>query len=44
VEIQATAEQDTFSAEQYGQLVGLASGAMKTLFARQREALERAKP
>lgn len=44
VEIQATAEQDAFSAEQYGQLVGLASGAMKTLFARQREALERAKP
>jgi ribonuclease PH len=44
VEIQATAEQDAFSAEQYGQLVALASGAMKTLFAKQREALERAKP
>jgi ribonuclease PH len=44
VEIQATAEKDAFSAEQYGQLVALASGAMKTLFAKQREALERAKP
>jgi ribonuclease PH len=44
VEIQATAEKDAFSADQYGQLVGLAGGAMTTLFARQREALERAKP
>jgi ribonuclease PH len=44
VEIQATAEKDSFSAEQYGQLVALATGAMKTLFARQHEALERAKP
>jgi ribonuclease PH len=44
VEIQATAEKDAFSAEQYAQLVGLAAAAMKTLFARQREALERARP
>jgi ribonuclease PH len=44
VEIQATAEKDAFSADQYGQLVGLANGAMKALFARQREALERARP
>jgi len=44
VEIQATAEKDAFSPEQYGQLVGLAAGAMKMLFARLREALERAKP
>ncbi|HVZ86203.1 MAG TPA: ribonuclease PH [Polyangia bacterium] len=44
VEIQATAEKDAFSAEQYGALVGLATAAMKTLFARQREALERARP
>src|SRR6185369_2977466 len=44
VEIQATAEKDAFSAEQYGQLVALASAAMKTLFARQREAIERARP
>jgi ribonuclease PH len=44
VEIQATAEKDAFSAEQYAALVGLAAGGMKTLFARQREALERARP
>jgi ribonuclease PH len=44
VEIQATAEKDAFSPGQYGELVALASGAMKTLFARQREALERARP
>jgi ribonuclease PH len=43
VEIQATAEKDAFSAEQYGALVGLATGAMKTLVAVQRDALERAK-
>jgi ribonuclease PH len=43
VEIQATAEKDAFSAEQYGELVALAVAAMKTLFARQREALERAR-
>ena len=44
VEIQATAEKDAFSPEQYGQLVALATGAMKTLLARQREAIERARP
>jgi ribonuclease PH len=44
VEIQATAEKDSFSPEQYTQMVALASGAMKTLVARQREALERARP
>jgi ribonuclease PH len=44
VEIQATAEKDAFSAEQYAALVGLAAGAMKTLFAQQREAIERARP
>ena len=43
VEIQATAEKDAFSAEQYAALVGLAAKAMQTLFARQREALERAR-
>jgi ribonuclease PH len=43
VEVQATAEKDAFSAEQYAALVGLASQAMQTLFARQREALERAR-
>src|SRR6185369_3941332 len=44
VEVQATAEKDAFSAEQYTALVGLASQAMQTLFARQRDALERARP
>jgi ribonuclease PH len=44
VEIQATAEKDSFSPAQYGELVSLATGAMKTLVARQREALERARP
>jgi len=44
VEIQATAEKDAFSAEQYGALVALATGAMKTLVARQQEALGRARP
>ena len=44
VEIQATAEKDSFSPEQYGQLVALATGAMKTLLAHQREAIERARP
>jgi ribonuclease PH len=44
VEIQATAEKGAFSAEQYGSLVALAAEAMKTLFARQREAIERARP
>ena len=44
VEIQGTAERDSFSAEEYAQLVALASGGMKTLFALQREALTRARP
>jgi len=44
VEIQATAEKGAFSSEQYGSLVALAAEAMKTLFARQREAIERARP
>jgi ribonuclease PH len=44
VEIQATAEKDAFTAEQYGQLVVLSSTAMKTLFQRQREAIEQARP
>jgi ribonuclease PH len=44
VEIQATAEKDAFSPSQYGELVALASAAMKTLFTRQREALEHARP
>jgi len=44
VEIQATAEKDSFSPAQYGQLVALAMGAMKTLLARQREAIARARP
>jgi ribonuclease PH len=44
VEIQGTAERDSFSAEDYTSLVGLASGGMKTLFALQREALAIARP
>ena len=44
VEIQATAEKDSFSPAQYSELVALAAGAKKTLFAKQREALERARP
>ncbi|SRR6266511_2852766 len=44
VEIQATAEKDAFSADQYKALVALASHGIQTLFARQREALERAQP
>src|SRR5450631_349455 len=44
VEIQATAEKGAFSSEQYGSLVALAAEAMKTLFARQHEAIERARP
>ena len=44
VEIQATAEKVAFSAEQYTALTSLAAGAIKTLFALQREALERARP
>jgi ribonuclease PH len=44
VEIQATAEKDAFSPQQYAALVALAGQAMKTLFARQQEALSRARP
>ena len=44
VEIQGTAERDSFSAEDYASLVALASGGMKTLFALQREALALARP
>ncbi|MEA2698070.1 MAG: ribonuclease [Myxococcales bacterium] len=44
VEIQGTAEKDSFSAEDYAQLVALASLGMKTLFAAQRDALTRARP
>jgi ribonuclease PH len=44
VEIQATAEKDAFSAEQYAALAALVSQGMKTLFAQQQQALERAKP
>ena len=44
VEIQGTAEKDSFSAEEYASLVGLASGGMKTLFALQQDALSRARP
>ena len=44
VEIQGTAERDSFSAEDYANLVALASAGTKTLFALQREALTRARP
>jgi ribonuclease PH len=44
VEIQATAEKAAFTAEQPAALTSLAAGAMKALFALQREALERARP
>jgi ribonuclease PH len=44
VEVQATAEKDAFSADQYAALVTLAAKGTQTLFARQREALERARP
>ena len=43
VEIQGTAEKDSFSAEDYARLVALAAHGMKTLFACQREALARAR-
>src|SRR5436305_6128672 len=42
VEIQATAEKDAFSAEQYAAMVALAAQGLKTPFGVQREALERA--
>jgi len=44
VEIQGTAERDSFSAEDYASLVALASVGTKQLFALQREALTRARP
>jgi ribonuclease PH len=44
VEIQGTAEQDSFSADDYARLVALAATGTKALFALQREALERARP
>ena len=44
VEIQATAEKDAFSPEQYAALVGLAGQGMKALFSCQRAALEHAAP
>jgi ribonuclease PH len=44
VEIQGTAERDSFSAEDYASMVALASAGTKTLFAIQREALSRARP
>jgi ribonuclease PH len=44
VEIQGTAERDSFSAEDYASLVALASAGTKTLFGLQREALARARP
>jgi ribonuclease PH len=44
VEIQGTAERESFSADDYARLVALASGGMKTLFALQADALSRAKP
>jgi ribonuclease PH len=44
VEIQGTAERDSFSAEDYANLVKIASDGMKTLFTMQREALARARP
>jgi ribonuclease PH len=43
VEIQGTAERDSFSAEDYASLVALASAGTKTLFALQKEALSRAR-
>jgi ribonuclease PH len=44
VEIQGTAERDSFSAEDYASLVALAISGTKTLFGLQREALSRARP
>jgi len=44
VEIQGTAEKGSFSAEDYGRLVALASAGTKALFTLQTEALERAQP
>jgi ribonuclease PH len=44
VEIQGTAEKDSFSADDYARMVALATTGTKALFALQREALERARP
>jgi ribonuclease PH len=44
VEIQGTAERDSFSAEDYANLVALAISGTKTLFGLQRDALSRARP
>ena len=44
VEIQGTAERDSFSAEDYASLVALASAGTRTLFGLQKEALSRARP
>ena len=44
VEVQATAEKDAFSAEQYARAGRAGAAGMRTLFTRQREALERARP
>jgi ribonuclease PH len=43
VEIQGTAEKDSFSAEDYASLVALATAGTKTLFGFQQEALSRAR-
>jgi ribonuclease PH len=43
VEIQGTAERDSFSAEDYASLVALAISGTKTLFGLQKEALSRAR-
>jgi ribonuclease PH len=43
VEIQGTAEKDSFSAEDYASLVALATSGTKTLFGFQQEALSRAR-
>ena len=44
VEIQGTAEKGTFSADDYGRLVALASAGTKALFGLQQEALAAARP
>jgi ribonuclease PH len=44
VEIQGTAEKGSFTADDYGRLVGLATAGTKELFAMQAEALAAARP
>ena len=44
VEIQGTAEKDSFSAEDYARMVALATAGTQALFLLQRAALERARP